>query len=101
MEEKKTFNSNVKRKPGISHLDKRLAEKLRFLRISRDCGQEELGDALGVSYQQVQKYEKSKNRISAVNLAQILVFFEVDASYFFSERFLEEIKEDMKKRIVK
>jgi transcriptional regulator with XRE-family HTH domain len=45
--------------------------------------QEELGDAIGVTFQQVQKYEKGANRISASSLQQIADMLGVPVAYFF------------------
>lgn len=48
-----------------------------------DLSQTELGNALGISFQQVQKYEKGTNRISASRLQQIASFLQVPISFFF------------------
>jgi transcriptional regulator with XRE-family HTH domain len=45
--------------------------------------QERLGEALGVTFQQVQKYEKGANRLSAGRLFRIANLLEVEVSYFF------------------
>jgi len=45
--------------------------------------QEKLGDALGLTFQQVQKYEKGTNRIGASRLQQIAHFLQVPVSFFF------------------
>jgi transcriptional regulator with XRE-family HTH domain len=45
--------------------------------------QEKLGDALGLTFQQVQKYEKGTNRIGASRLHQIAQFLKVDVAYLF------------------
>jgi transcriptional regulator with XRE-family HTH domain len=47
--------------------------------------QEELGKALGLTFQQVQKYEKGINRISAATMVQIAAVLKVDVQYFFDE----------------
>jgi transcriptional regulator with XRE-family HTH domain len=47
--------------------------------------QEELGDALGITFQQVQKYEKGVNRISAATMVQIAAVLRADVQYFFEE----------------
>jgi transcriptional regulator with XRE-family HTH domain len=51
--------------------DKKLGEKIRTRRVVAGMSQDELGKALGVSFQQIQKYEKGVNRVSAVRLEQI------------------------------
>jgi transcriptional regulator with XRE-family HTH domain len=45
--------------------------------------QEKLGDALGLTFQQVQKYEKGTNRIGASRLQQIAHILQVPVSFFF------------------
>ena len=47
--------------------------------------QEKLGELLGLTFQQVQKYEKGTNRISASRLADISKILEVSPGYFFEE----------------
>lgn len=54
-------------------------------RLMLGVSQERLGDALGVSFQQVQKYEKGTNRISASRLQQIADVLEVPIAFFFEE----------------
>lgn len=52
-------------------------------RILLKMSQEKLGEALGITFQQVQKYEKGVNRISASRLQQIAQFLNVSPSFFF------------------
>jgi transcriptional regulator with XRE-family HTH domain len=47
--------------------------------------QEELGAALGVTFQQVQKYENGKNRMSAALMVRIAEVLKVDVQYFFDD----------------
>jgi transcriptional regulator with XRE-family HTH domain len=65
--------------PVDRHVGRRVAEK----RIALGYNQTELGRALGVTFQQVQKYEKGSNRISASKLWQVAQFFRVGPGYFF------------------
>jgi transcriptional regulator with XRE-family HTH domain len=62
--------------------DKKLGEKIRTRRTAAGMSQTELGEALGVTFQQVQKYEKGVNRISAVRLEQIAEALDESISYF-------------------
>jgi transcriptional regulator with XRE-family HTH domain len=62
--------------------DKSLGEKIRTRRVAAGIRQEELGKALGVSFQQIQKYEKGVNRVSAVRLSQIAAALDESMSYF-------------------
>ncbi|MFT4095509.1 MAG: helix-turn-helix transcriptional regulator [Rhodoblastus sp.] len=62
-----------------THVGNRIRLRRSFLRVS----QEKLGEHLGVSFQQVQKYEKGSNRIGAGQLFQIAKFLKVDPGYFY------------------
>jgi transcriptional regulator with XRE-family HTH domain len=62
--------------------DKALGEKIRTRRVVAGMSQDELGKALGVSFQQIQKYEKGVNRISAVRLEQVAHALDESVSYF-------------------
>ena len=65
--------------PVDRHVGRRVCEK----RISLGYNQSDLGRALGLTFQQIQKYEKGANRISASKLWDISRFFKVDIAYFF------------------
>jgi transcriptional regulator with XRE-family HTH domain len=56
---------------------------VRVRRLMLGISQQKLGDALGVSWQQVQKYENGANRIGASRLQQISEILEVPAAFFF------------------
>lgn len=65
--------------PVDRHVGRRVCEK----RIALGYNQSDLGRALGLTFQQIQKYEKGSNRISASKLWDIARFFKVDIGYFF------------------
>lgn len=48
----------------ITHLDKEMGKYIRNLRLERGMRQSDLGSSLGVSFQQIQKYERGINRMS-------------------------------------
>ena len=52
-------------------IDKHVGSRVRMRRMMLGMSQEKLGDALGLTFQQVQKYEKGTNRIGASRLQQI------------------------------
>ncbi|MDO1559297.1 helix-turn-helix transcriptional regulator [Brevundimonas sp. 2R-24] len=56
---------------------------MRLLRRRQQISQQRLADALGLTFQQVQKYEKGSNRISASKLWDIARFLETPIDYFF------------------
>ena len=64
-------------------LDIKVGSKVRALRLERQMSQEKLGDALGLTFQQVQKYEKGTNRISASRLQQVCHILQVPVPFFF------------------
>lgn len=63
--------------------DKHVGARVRMRRMMLGMSQEKLGDALGLTFQQVQKYEKGANRIGASRLQQIAVTLQVPVSFFF------------------
>ena len=54
-------------------------------RVLAGMSQERLGDALGLTFQQVQKYEKGTNRIGASRLQQIAAALNVSPAFFFED----------------
>jgi transcriptional regulator with XRE-family HTH domain len=63
--------------------DKHVGARVRMRRMMLGMSQEKLGDALGLTFQQVQKYEKGANRIGASRLQQIAQILQVPVSFFF------------------
>jgi transcriptional regulator with XRE-family HTH domain len=68
-------------------LDAHFGEKLKARRRTMvpKVSQDDLAKALGVSFQQVQKYEKGVNRMSAAKMVQIAALLKVDVQYFFED----------------
>jgi transcriptional regulator with XRE-family HTH domain len=64
-------------------IDRHVGSRVRMQRILMKMSQEKLGDALGLTFQQVQKYEKGLNRIGASRLQQISKTLQVPPSFFF------------------
>jgi transcriptional regulator with XRE-family HTH domain len=64
-------------------IDKHVGSRVRMRRKMVAMSQEELGAALGLSFQQVQKYEKGTNRIGASRLQQISHILQVPVEFFF------------------
>jgi transcriptional regulator with XRE-family HTH domain len=63
--------------------DKHVGARVRMRRMMLGMSQEKLGDALGLTFQQVQKYEKGANRIGASRLQQIAHILQVPVAFFF------------------
>jgi transcriptional regulator with XRE-family HTH domain len=66
-------------------LDAQVGNRVRMRRLLLGLSQTALGDALGVTFQQVQKYEKGVNRIGASRLQHIADVLQVPVSFFFQE----------------
>ncbi|MFZ0557738.1 MAG: helix-turn-helix transcriptional regulator [Methylovirgula sp.] len=64
-------------------IDRHVGSRVRMRRILLGMSQEKLGEALGLTFQQVQKYEKGTNRIGASRLQQISTTLNVPPSFFF------------------
>lgn len=65
--------------------DKALGEHIKQARIAAGMSQMELGAKLGITFQQVQKYEWGKNRVSAARLAQISTALGRSVTWFYAE----------------
>jgi transcriptional regulator with XRE-family HTH domain len=66
-------------------IDVFVGSRVRLRRLMVGMSQEALADRLGVTFQQVQKYEKGTNRISASRLQAISEVFRVPPSFFFQD----------------
>ena len=64
-------------------IDKHVGARVRMRRLMTGLSQSKLGEALGVTFQQVQKYEKGSNRIGASRLQQLAGVLDVAPAYFF------------------
>src|SRR5215831_12132756 len=70
-------------KKSLNPVDKHVGGRVRMRRLMLAMSQEKLGDALGLTFQQVQKYEKGTNRIGASRLHQISHILQVPVAFFF------------------
>ena len=61
----------------------RWVREIRLRRVEQRISQAELGQKLGVSFQQVQKYEKGVNRVGAARLQQIATALDVPVTFFY------------------
>ena len=64
-------------------VDKYVGSRVRMRRIMLGMSQEKLGEALGLTFQQVQKYEKGTNRVGASRIQQIAEILQVPVSFLF------------------
>ena len=65
--------------------DKRVGSRVRMRRLMLDMSQTDLANAVSVTFQQIQKYEKGTNRVSASRLQQMARVLRVPISYFFDD----------------
>ena len=70
-------------KKAPNPIDKHVGSRVRMRRMMLGMSQEKLGDALGLTFQQVQKYERGANRVSASKLYQAARALQTPISYFF------------------
>ena len=73
----------TREKRSPNPVDKHVGNRVRMRRLMLGISQQNLGGALGVSFQQVQKYENGANRIGASRLQRISDILEVPAAFFF------------------
>ena len=77
------------RVPGLtkraSEIDMAIGARLKALRLAADMSQSTLGEAIGVTFQQIQKYERGKNRIAASTLQILAVALRVRTGSFFDD----------------
>jgi transcriptional regulator with XRE-family HTH domain len=69
----------------LNPIDKYVGNRLRMRRLMLDMSQTDIADALGLTFQQVQKYEKGTNRIGASRLQHISQILQVPVSFFFED----------------
>jgi transcriptional regulator with XRE-family HTH domain len=70
-----------KRRAGAEDVE--IGRKIRALRLERGLSQSDLADGIGLTFQQVQKYEKGANRVSAGRLQRIADFLNTSVMFFY------------------
>ena len=73
------------RKGAINPIDKHVGSRVRMRRRMLHMSQTDLGNALGLTFQQVQKYEKGRNRVSASRLQHMSNILQVPVPFFFED----------------
>ncbi|HEV7368994.1 helix-turn-helix transcriptional regulator [Arenibaculum sp.] len=68
-----------------NEIDVHVGQRLRLRRMLKGISQERLGEKLGLTFQQIQKYERGINRIGASRLYEIAQILDVPIGYFFEE----------------
>jgi transcriptional regulator with XRE-family HTH domain len=72
-----------KKKPNP--IDVHVGSRIRLRRNMMSMSQEKLGELLGITFQQIQKYEKGSNRVGASRLQAISSILSVPVSFFFED----------------
>ena len=78
-------NQKNETKGRADNIDRLVSKRLKVRRMMLGLSQQDLGTAVDVSIQQVQKYEKASNRISSGKLFTFSKFLKVPVSYFFEQ----------------
>lgn len=68
---------------SANSVDSHVGSRVRLRRLELGLSQEKLADQLGITFQQVQKYERGTNRIGASRLHQIAIVLQAPITYFF------------------
>lgn len=76
-------NSDVERSPNP--IDVHVGARIRLRRRSLGISQERLAEDLGLTFQQVQKYERGANRVSASKLYEIARSLQISVTFFFDD----------------
>lgn len=79
-----------RRGEGPNPIDIHVGARLRLRRTLLGLSQEKLGEAVGITFQQLQKYERGSNRISASRLYTLSQVLGVPVSFFFDDLYLPE-----------
>ena len=66
-------------------LNQHLGKKLRLIRTSHGLTQTQVAQAINVTFQQIQKYEKGTNGVSSARLLQLANFLKVEIKFFFED----------------
>lgn len=75
----------VKKSVAYGPIDIHVGKRVRIRRKLMDMSQTDLGDAVGLTFQQIQKYERGANRISASVLFRLSEILDVPISFFFDD----------------
>jgi len=66
-------------------IDIHVGQRIKARRVGLRISQSDIGKALDVTFQQIQKYENGANRVGASNLYRLATALDVDVSYFFAD----------------
>ena len=92
-------NSDIINARSSGKHDVEFGARIRLRRVEMKISQSELADKLGVSFQQVQKYEKGVNRVGAARLQQVATALDVPVTFFFDDDGLGKRASDGKREV--
>ena len=84
-----------------SNFNRHLGSKLRMRRLSLGLTQTKVAQAINVTFQQIQKYEKGTNGISSLRIMQLANFLKVPVVYFFEDFPLYESSNNSSSEVMK
>ena len=84
-----------------SNFNRHLGSKLRMRRLSLGLTQTKVAQAINVTFQQIQKYEKGTNGISSLRIMQLANFLKVPVVYFFEDFPLYESSNNSSSEVIK
>ena len=96
---RKKKSSGIKSPRSSGKHDVEFGARIRLRRVEMKISQSELADKLGVSFQQVQKYEKGVNRVGAARLQQVATALDVPVTFFFDDDGLGKRASDGKREV--
>ena len=76
-------SESVPNQRSANSVDGHVGSRVRLRRLELGLSQEKLAEQLGITFQQVQKYERGTNRIGASRLHQIAIVLQAPITYFF------------------
>jgi len=85
-----TTSSRNSKQKHVSAIDGVIGLKITEIRASLGITRQDLANKLGITHQQLQKYEKGKNRITVSRFLEICKYLNVSSNYFLNEEVNEE-----------
>ena len=77
--------SSEQRTPRVSPVDRDVGSRIRLRRQAVGLSQQQMAELIGTTYQQVHKYEKGTNRVTAGQLHAIALVLGTDVAFFFED----------------
>jgi transcriptional regulator with XRE-family HTH domain len=96
---KKKSNGGKQNQRSAGKPDIELGKRIRLRRVEQHVSQSELAEKLGVSFQQVQKYEKGVNRVGASRLQRVATALDVPVTFFYDDDGLGKRASDGKREV--